>query len=208
MTLFARRLCALAVPAVMALCSLPALAAPTLLVTGGILTGAKGVAVGGDLYDVEFKDGTCVDLFNGCDGADDFIFNSASTAGDALAALLATVFVDSGLGNFDIDPSKTAGCSDFFVCRVRMPLAVVTAGAELQAMRLENWRNNNEDFVSGAYTVLFELDTSLVGTSSWAVWTRPAAVPEPSTLALVAMAGVSLLAGGRRRHAAKIPSQR
>lgn len=207
MPTFATRLCALVVPAVMALCSLPALAAPTLHVTGGILTGAKGVAVGGDLYDVEFKDGTCVDLFNGCDGADDFIFDSASTAGEALAALLVTVFVDSGLGNFDIDPSKTAGCSDYAVCRVRMPLAVITAGDELQAVRLENWRNNNEDFVSGAYTIAFGLDSSSVGASTWAVWTRSADVPEPSTLALLALAGVSLLAGGRRRHAAA-PGQR
>lgn len=202
MSSYVRRLCAMVVSAVIALCSLPVLAAPTLLVTGGLLTGAKGVVVGADLYDVQFKDGTCADLFNGCDGADDFVFDSDSTARVAFTALLDSVFIDSDLGNFDSDPSQTLGCSDFGVCRVRTPLAVLTAGEEITAIRLENWRNgNNTDFVSSSFPVLFGLDTTLVTTSTWAVWTRSTAIPEPSTLGLVALAGVSLMAVRRRRRA-------
>ena len=41
---------------------------PVLLVNGsGVLTGAHNVQVGGTLYDVMFVDGTCVDVFGGCD---------------------------------------------------------------------------------------------------------------------------------------------
>ena len=58
--------------------------AATLLVSGsGILTGATGVNVEGTLYDVEFVDGTCAALFDGCDSVNDFTF---STEADALVA--------------------------------------------------------------------------------------------------------------------------
>ena len=59
-------------------------AAATLLVNGsGQLTGAAGVNVNGTLYDVTFVEGTCFDLFTGCDALADFTF---ITAADALAA--------------------------------------------------------------------------------------------------------------------------
>ena len=48
--------------------------AATLNVVGGQLMGASGVDVGGILYDVEFLDGTCIDLFSGCDESADFDF--------------------------------------------------------------------------------------------------------------------------------------
>ena len=56
--------------------------AATLLVNGsGILLGAEGVNVGGTLYDVEFVDGTCIALFDGCDlAADDFTFTTQAAA--------------------------------------------------------------------------------------------------------------------------------
>jgi hypothetical protein len=45
-----------------------AASAATLIVdSNGILTGATGVNVGGTLYDVEFVDGSCIALFDGCD---------------------------------------------------------------------------------------------------------------------------------------------
>jgi len=55
----------------------------------GILTGATGVEVGGTLYNVHFLDGTCADLFNGCDNAaDDFAFTTKGDAQTAAPALL------------------------------------------------------------------------------------------------------------------------
>jgi len=38
----------------------------TPVVVGGELVGATNVNVGGTLYDVQFVEGTCVDLYDGC----------------------------------------------------------------------------------------------------------------------------------------------
>ncbi len=74
-------------------------ASALLVVSGGILTGAKGVDVGGTLYDVEFMDGTCVALFNGCDNpATDLTFTTQADALAASQALLDQVFLDGGPG--------------------------------------------------------------------------------------------------------------
>ena len=61
----------------------PSLDAATLIVNGnGILTGATGVNLNGTLYDVEFVDGTCEALFNGCDSFEDFTFGVAGSVID------------------------------------------------------------------------------------------------------------------------------
>ena len=57
--------------------------AATLDIVGGQLMGASGVLVDGNPYDVEFVDGTCIDLFSGCDEASDFTFHTRS---ESLAA--------------------------------------------------------------------------------------------------------------------------
>jgi len=49
----------------------------------GILTGATGVNVGGTFYNVEFVEGTCAALFDGCDSVNDFDFTMEA---DAVAA--------------------------------------------------------------------------------------------------------------------------
>ena len=100
------------------LSSLPATAA-TLLVNGsGALTGATGVDVGGTLYDVEFVDGTCAALFDGCDDpATDFAFTTLADALAASQALLDQVFLDvPAQGSFDSTPNLTLGCSNLFAC--------------------------------------------------------------------------------------------
>ena len=80
----------------------------TLNITGGQLFGASGVNVGGSLFDVEFVDGTCIALFDGCDSAvDDFTFPSLASAQAANTALLDQVF---GPGGFSVlDPSLING---------------------------------------------------------------------------------------------------
>ena len=64
--------------------------AATLNVLGGQLMGASGVDVGGSLYDVQFLDGTCIDLYSGCDDVSDFTFQTQFYA--LLAALGALTF--------------------------------------------------------------------------------------------------------------------
>ena len=54
--------------------------AASLNVVGGTLVGASNVDVDGQLFDVEFVDGRCIDLFDGCDDASDFDFDNESAA--------------------------------------------------------------------------------------------------------------------------------
>ena len=84
--------------------------AATLNVIDGILHGASDVLVGGSLYDVQFLDGTCIDLFNGCDETSDFTFQTQASALLAAQALLDQVFLDGPQGQFDSSPTLTNGC--------------------------------------------------------------------------------------------------
>ena len=66
--------------------------AATLDIVGGQLMGASGVLVDGNPYDVEFVDGTCIDLFSGCDEASDFTFHTLSESMAASQALIDQVY--------------------------------------------------------------------------------------------------------------------
>jgi hypothetical protein len=74
------------------------------VVSGNIgpkLIGASGVIVDGRSYDVQFLEGTCFSLYNGCDDVSEFTFQSQAAAILASQALLDQVFIDGPLGNFD-----------------------------------------------------------------------------------------------------------
>ncbi len=94
------RLLALPLILTLSLVSSSAFAA-TLNVVGGQLLGASGVDVGGTLYNVDFHDGTCIALFNGCDEVSDFTFQTEESALLASQALLDQVFLDGVAGSFD-----------------------------------------------------------------------------------------------------------
>jgi hypothetical protein len=49
--------------------------------------GASDVLVDGSLYDVQFLDGTCIDLYDGCDEVSDFTFQTSASAVLASQAL-------------------------------------------------------------------------------------------------------------------------
>src|SRR5690242_10755868 len=83
-------------------------ASPTLQFDGtGKLMGATGVEVNGSLYDVQFADGKCNDLFETCSQPTNFVFSSMAAADLASAALLNQVL----LGDLDLNPTLTVGCS-------------------------------------------------------------------------------------------------
>ena len=82
--------------------------AANLNVAGGQLMGATGVIVDGSSYNVAFLDGTCIALYDGCDDASDFTFQTAAAATLASQALLDQVFLD-GIGLFDSNPALTNG---------------------------------------------------------------------------------------------------
>ncbi len=87
----------------------------------GQLLGAFNVRVDGTFFDVTFKDGTCRELFDGCDDATDFTFRTESAAIAAGTALLTQVLVNGPSGRFDSEPFRATGCTDSRLCVTFIP---------------------------------------------------------------------------------------
>ncbi len=159
---------------------------PVLLINGnGLLTGARNVKVAGTLYDVTFVDGTCIDLFAGCDALSDFDFATFEDGIAAANALLGQVFVDAPVGEFDTHPELTFGCTSPFMCGAAIPTGITGGGVVSGALALnaivfdvESNFNFLTDFDTGG-------DTSFRGQVVWAKFTAAEPVPEPASLMLV-----------------------
>lgn len=103
---------------------------------GGNLLGAFGVDVGGTTFDVSFQDGTCAELFDGCDQVTDFTFQNATDADNASQALLDQIF---GAGDlFDITPELTSGIEFAEAGVIVTPYGV----AALSSLRFDAARNS------------------------------------------------------------------
>jgi len=126
--------------------------AATLNVVGGQLMGASNVLVDGNLYDVQFLDGNCFDLYNGCAALTGvFPFNARIDGSDAdnaeavriqnavSQALLDQVFLDGVEGLFDSDPSLTNGCALSGFCQVATPFESFPAPQVVDYVDAFNW---------------------------------------------------------------------
>lgn len=172
----------------------------------GILTGATGVDVGGSLFDVEFRDGTCQALFSGCDALQDYDFQSQAAAKAASQALLDQVFKNVDAGHlFDSNPALTRGCGSQLDCVVLTPF--LPPGISVQSAIANNYATEALDGI-GQIGVQFYADLSEVPQYVFALWQpsaavapEPGRVPEPGTLALFA-AALGLMACTPRRRAA------
>ncbi len=100
--------------------------AADLIVVDGQLAGAQRVVVPDvGMYDVVFVDGTCSELFAGCDDLSDFTFTTEAEARAVVRALFDQVLVDSELGQFDSDTRLTAGCESSTLCSVIFPFQFI-----------------------------------------------------------------------------------
>lgn len=178
---------------------LRALALPTLVIQNGILTGANGVTVGSNLYNVQFLDGTCSALFNGCDQATDFTFQTQANAALASQALLDQVFLNSVLGNFDTAPNLTQGCSNNFVCNVDTPFQIISTTTHSTYNAVNSSSLTDQTVCCSTFTTA--LNSGTFPTVTYARWTPAASVPEPDTLTLFGLgAGALVLWDARWRH--------
>lgn len=174
----------------------PTASAATLIIDGnGELTGATGVLVNGASFDVTFADGTCAELFSGCDSASDFAFQNQAAAAAAGQALLAQVFITDTRGNFDQDPSRTAGCSDAPFCLSFIPFG--GNGSFMSAAGVFNSAIESSDGLA-----FFGRDTttssSIFSFENFAVFNASApAVPEPTTWAMM-LIGFGAVGGAMR----------
>lgn len=158
--------------------------------SNGNLLGAQNVQINGSFYSVSFQDGTCVGIFNGCDDASDFLFNTTLQAQAAAQALLDQVLLDVVAGNFDSMPGLTNGCNTVSICNIYTPytsnpsLSLLTAYGALNA----NPFLSTDSIQQSSFNINADLNNS--SNTVFAVWTVQAGViPEPplSTLLVVGL---------------------
>ncbi len=177
--------------------------AATLNVVGGQLMGASNVLVDGNLYDVQFLDGTCIDLYNGCDDVSDFTFQTEASAILASQALFDQVFLDGPEGLFaSADVSLTYGCHPDVVCSHITPFTTDPSGIDIEAVSaaiislLPPY-----PYIFGPYALPIDFDSSAsVPVNEAAVFVAWTPVPEPSTALFLALGLTGLAGKGRSRH--------
>lgn len=150
----------------------------------GELSGAYGVEVGNMLYNVEFIDDSCVNIFSGCNDVSDFMFQTRNSATAASLALIEQVFVDQPSGAYDSDPSLTHGIENRFTSFINTIYGLEDISGETN-LKIQAVSNSNADFeeydgVSGRAGWTPTDDFLEVDAMVLAKWTELGQIPENS----------------------------
>ncbi len=188
----------------------------------GVLTGADGVIINGNEYNVSFVEGPCADVFSGCDDSSDFFFQTKSEGLAAGQALLDQVFLDGIAGNFDADITKTFGCDQATTVCVAMVtyqnglLSDPDSGGLSDVLIFARNFDSSGSDNRGAVTYqnvggLIELDSSINPGGNpnfngdvqvWAVFSNTAVVPVPAAVWLFSSGLLGLIGIARRKKPA------
>ncbi|NQZ87576.1 MAG: hypothetical protein HRT54_08335 [Colwellia sp.] len=169
-----------------------------LIVESGVLIGATGIEIAGfGRYNVSFEDGSCAELFSGCDEITDFAFNDLDQVRAAGQALLEQIFIDSDLWLLDTDPTLTRGCEDDTKCIAFIPFKF-----------LDNWvigknliNASMEVDDKHGYSTNLGIDQSIAvrSNTTFAVFTKIVQVPAPPSVLLFSSALIFLVSLKRKQ---------
>lgn len=164
--------------------------AGALTIEAGQVVGATGLDINGDTWNATFHDGTCEDLFDGCDSASDFDFDQAgaTAAATALLALFAGTIYDSSP---DLTSSTTAdGCTASGICFVFIPYTLFTGtSGDFRGTLFANRHPSADSVTEGV-----DHRGDNAPNSVFALFSRVVPTPEPTSgvLALGAVAALLL----------------
>lgn len=156
---------------------------------------ATNVEVNGLFYDVTFSGRSCQSIYDGCDQASDFTFNSAA---DARAASLALFDLFSQNPSFSNNPGQTNGCNSSVFCRILTPYVfhnpIPHAGSTYSFVNYRTYYANL-GLVDRVADTSFVNSSSNTRTTTFAKWTPvAAAVPLPAGLVLLLSGSAGLIA--------------
>ncbi len=169
-----------------------------LIIESGELIGATDIEIAGfGTYNVFFEDGSCAELFSGCDEITDFAFNDLDQVRAASQALLDQVFIDSDLWLLDTDPTLTRGCEDDAKCISFIPYKFYN-----------NWvigknliNANLESGDKPGYATNLGIDQSIAvrSNTTFAIFIKVVQVPAPPSLLLFSSALIFLVSLKRKQ---------
>jgi len=163
-----------------------------LIVVSDELLGATDVYVSGlGTYNISFQDGSCSNIFSGCDSLSDFAFNNFDDAFAAGQALLEQVFIDSTYGQFDSKPELIAGCEDFDQCIALIPHKLTSEW--VFSKNIINSKSEANDRLSYTSNLGHDQDIFVRPNTTFAVFTKVTKVPSPSSMWLFGTALIALI---------------
>ncbi len=179
--------------------SVPSIGA-VLNIENGVLLGAEGVNINGEMYNVSFQGAPCTLLFNGCNDTSDFFFTDVDSGQAANLALLNQVFTDTQAGLFDSTPNLTNGCTYSSYCWVITPISPSGVGI-VSSSYLQNGTVESADYYTGIWANIgneADFGSTTYPRFTYAVWSGPSPVPVPASVWLFC-SGLIALVGMRKK---------